>query len=219
MVKVPGPLMSTEAHGWLGGDTYGRKEYEKGVWIPPKGVNPCPYPIGFASKITIPNAWTFSFFGNTYKVPRFGLRPYGPFISAYYSPMGWCYQRRRTWHGVTWAAMRPPISINKKTPFQLGYQGKFRDAVTIWHGMSYAQQDVYNHWSYPRHASGFNRFISWYLNHTSVVFVLGDSLLLENGGHLIQEDGGRIFLEHFYVLTEAGEFIITEAGDKLTGES
>jgi hypothetical protein len=163
MVKIPGPLMSISAAGWLGGDTYGKLNYNQRGWVLPKGVLPNPYPIGFGSNILIPSGWTLSNFGNTYKIPRWGLRPYGPFISNYYSNLGWCYQRRRTWHGIIYSAIRPPISENKQTYTQLFHQMKFHDAVTVWQGMNQATKDIYERWRHPVHASGYNRFLRWYL--------------------------------------------------------
>jgi len=155
--------MSIEMHGWLGGDTYGKREYEKGVWIPAKHVNPCPYPIGLGSDILIPSGWTLGNFGHTYKIPRWGLRPYGPFISNYYSNLGWCYQRRRTWHGITHSPMRPPISKNKHTSKQTGRQWLFYNAVKAWQDFAQNEKDVYNRWRYPARASGYNRFIRWFM--------------------------------------------------------
>jgi hypothetical protein len=197
---------------------YGHRDYKKGVFVEPKGLVSTPYPIGFASQILIPSGWTFGNFGHTYKIPRWGLRPYGPFISNYYSNLGWCYQRRRTWHGIIYSAIRPPISVNKKTVFQLGYQGKFRNGVVVWQGMSESTKNIYKAWRYPAHASGYNRFLRWYLLHTPAVFVFGDVLLMEDGFDLLQETGSHILLEKNYILTEVSENLTTESAEKLTTE-
>ncbi len=196
MVKVGGPLMSLEAHGWLGRSFYGRT-----------GLVPTPYPIGFLNAIHIP-----------YRIAAFSLRPYPPFIASYYSGMGWYYSRRRTWHGSVWSAGRPPVSINKKSVFQLGYQTKVRNGVAAWLSMTDETKDIYHHWRHPARAAGYHRFLSYYLKHTPVIFIYGDSLLLENGFRLLQESGGLILLEHFYLTTQALEIIDTESGDRLTGE-
>jgi len=155
--------MSISAAGWLGGDMYGHRDYQKGVFVPSKGVLPTPYPIGAGSFITVPSGWTFGNHGNTYKIPRWGLRPYGPFISNYYSNLGWCYQRRRTWHGITYSAIRPPISKNKQTSKQAGRQWLFASAVKAWQDFAQFEKDVYNRWRYPARASGYNRFIRWFM--------------------------------------------------------
>jgi len=155
--------MSISAAGWLGGDMYGHRDYQKGVFVPSKGVLPTPYPIGAGSFITVPSGWTFGNHGNTYKIPRWGLRPYGPFISNYYSNLGWCYQRRRTWHGITYSAIRPPISKNRQTSKQAGRQWLFASAVRAWQSFAENQKDVYNRWRYPARASGYNRFIRWFM--------------------------------------------------------
>ena len=186
--------MSIEMHGWLGGDTYGKREYEKGVWIPAKGVNPCPYPIGLGSDILIPSGWTLGNFGYTYKIPRWGLRPYGPFISNYYSNLGWCYQRRRTWHGITYSPMRPPISKNKQTYTQLFRQMNFQQAVDVWQGMNQATKNIYETWRNPKHASGYNRFLRWYLK-----FGPGPSgatqFILAEDGSIIKSEANEFFIQ------------------------
>jgi parallel beta-helix repeat protein len=141
MVKVGGPLFSLEAHGWLGHDTYKTR-----------GVVPHPYPIGFAAHINVP-----------YFVPAFGLRPYPQFIGQYYNALGWCYQRRRTWHGIVWSAIHPPISKNKHSSKQQGQMQNLITALRAWQGFTPVERDVYNKWTNPRHASGYNRFVHWFM--------------------------------------------------------
>lgn len=147
MVKVGGPLLSLTAHGWLGRYTYARR-----------GVVPTPYPIALLGFLRFP-----------YRMPAWSLRPYASFISQYYSRLGWIYQRRRTWHGIVWSAMKPPISAQPNTALQNAYKTRFGDAVRVWQGMSQATKDIYHHWTYPARASGYNRFLRWYLLHTPVV--------------------------------------------------
>jgi len=92
-----------------------------------------------------------------------GLLPKHLTHSVYYSIKGWCYQRRRTWHGVIWSAMRPPISVQPNTAIQYAYKQVFAEGVHTWQGMNQATKDVYNKWRYPVKASGYNRFLRWYL--------------------------------------------------------
>lgn len=152
MVKLHGPLMDQSVHGWLGNDQYAYF-----------GFVHQPYPIGLLPFIHVPySLWARKFFG-TYHVPAFGFRPYPGFIGQYYSGLGWCYQMRRTWHGIIWSAMRPPISVNKKSPAQLVCQFKFYYAVKAWQGMNQGTKDYYGRLKYPVHAAGFNRFLHYYL--------------------------------------------------------
>ena len=102
-----------------------------------RGVALCPYPIG-----------------------RYGL---GFNTSLYYSHLGWCYQVRRTWHGLVNVALRPPISENKKTPAQLACQNKLTAGVAAWQQMDQGVKDYYHQLGYPVHASGYNRFLHYYL--------------------------------------------------------
>jgi hypothetical protein len=141
MVKIGGPLLSLEAHGWLGHDQY-----------KVRGVVSNPYPIGLTQGINIP-----------YRIAAFGLRPYPQFISQYYNPLGWCYQRRRTWHGIVYSAISPPLSKNRQSSKQAGRQWLFKSAVEKWQSFSQFEKDVYNRWRYPARASGYNRFIRWFM--------------------------------------------------------
>ena len=152
MVKIRGPLLSLTARGWLGGDSYGKKNYNQQGWFYPKGVVHCPYPIALLPKIHIP-----------YSMHAFTLRPWPPFISQYYSPMGWCYQRRRTWHGTVWAAIRPPVSKQPRTSIQQGYLSNFADAIIAWRNLTETERKIYNAYKYPPRMSGYNKYIRWYL--------------------------------------------------------
>jgi microcystin-dependent protein len=63
--------------------------------------------------------------------------------------------------------MIPPTHAGPTSPYALGAQAAFKDAVEIWQSMTQATKNVYNTWRIPEHASGYNRFISWYLRTTS----------------------------------------------------
>jgi hypothetical protein len=172
------------ARGWLGKRQYGGYGFVFN-----------PYPIALLPHITRyrlrgnPPLW------QTYHIPAWGLRPYPLWISQYYSNMGWCYQMRRTWHGITWAAIRPPISVQPKTLLQEAYKTRFGDAVRAWQVMTDEQKQVYENYSYPVHAAGYHRFIRWYILHNPVVEIVA--------GYILLEDGGKI-------KTEAEELLIQE---------
>lgn len=141
MVRVDGPLMSIEAHGWLGRRTY---------YV--RGLVHTPYPIGYLNKIHIP-----------YKISAFGLRPFPQFISQYYSHLGWCYQRRRTWHGIVWSAIRPPLSENKKSGPQQIQQAKITNGVLAWKGLTDQQRHVWRVYPRIKHMSGYNLFLRYFM--------------------------------------------------------
>jgi len=141
MIRIAAPLDSLTAQGWLGRWAYGIH-----------GVVRNPYPIGLGQKIRYP-----------YSMQAFGLRPYPLFIYQYYNRLGWCYQRRRTWHGIVYAAISPPISLNQKTNDQVVKQTKFADAITMWQGFDDTLKDIYNHLRYPNRGTGYNKFISKYM--------------------------------------------------------
>jgi hypothetical protein len=141
MVRLIGPLCHFEAHGWLG-----RYQYAT------KGLVRNAYPISFLPFISQP-----------YRMPAFPFRPYPPFIFRYYSPKGWCYQLRRTWHGIIWSAIAPPISAQPKTPAQEANKTKFGDGVRIWQSMNQETKDYYVRLRFPVHASGYNRFLHYYM--------------------------------------------------------
>jgi len=144
MVKLRGPLNNTEARGWVGRRLYHRH-----------GVVASPYPISFLGKIHIP-----------YPFPAFATNPYSRFIAQYYSVKGWCYQQRRTWHGIQPMAMHPPDHQGPYSPAALAGQVAMSEAVSIWLAMPQTVKDIYNVWRHPVHASGYHRFISWYLLNT-----------------------------------------------------
>lgn len=109
--------------------------------------------------------------------------------SIYYSAKGWCYQLRRTWHGIVWSAIRPPISAQPKTGDQIWWEKVFADAVAGWQGLTGLEKGIWNSYSYPKHPSGYNRYIRDYLkkryptpnmNPGSVVFIGADGRLAED---------------------------------------
>jgi len=174
MVKIQ-PLFSiTPPAGWLGGKMYSKRQYRNGVWVPPKRVVPIPYPIGLMPFIRLPykvpgtslkdhKLFYAGRYRHPYHIPAFGLFPYPPFISQYYSATGWIYQARRTWHGVIAIAKRASLPPEPGTPYQVGNWAAFAEAVKIWQSMEKEVKDLYNKMKYPEKASGYNRFISWYL--------------------------------------------------------
>jgi len=167
MVKLKGPLFSTSMRMWLGKDMYGARQYRNGVWVEPKGLVANPYPIGLLGHIHVPySLWDRDIHG-MYTLPAFGINPYAKFIAQYYSPRGWAYQMRRTWHGVIPIAMLPPDNDPVRTPAGLAAQASLADAVTIWQAMSANQKNVYNVLKEPQHTSGFNKWISRYIKTTA----------------------------------------------------
>lgn len=125
-----------------------------------------------------------------------GIRP-KIYLGMYYHPYGWYYQRRRTWHGIIWAAHKyPGPPPNPQTPLQQGYRGIFADGVSTWQGMDSDTKDYYNKLKYPRKMTGFNRFLHYYLReHLWEGYPVGYYLLLETGDKILQEDGYGILLE------------------------
>jgi hypothetical protein len=91
-----------------------------------------------------------------------GLRGRYLNTSQYYSPLGWVYQIRRTWHGVINTAIRPPISAQPRTSYQQGVQFRYYEAIGVWQGFTPEQKSVYHKWTYPVRASGWNRFVHWF---------------------------------------------------------
>ncbi len=171
MVKIRGPLLSIEAHGWLGGYFY-QTHF----------VNPFPYPISLLGRIREP-----------YFMPAFGIRPYPSFIAQYYSPTGWEYNQRRTWHGMQPTASRSPglkrVWINPNDPYRV----RFRDAVTAWHTFNQTTKDIYNKLKYPPRMTGYNRFIRQYIKTQPLTPTTPSYILVEAGSKLLVEvDSGLL---------------------------
>ncbi len=164
-----GPLFSMTARGWLGHDMYGARQYRAGVWVEPKWVVSNPYPIGGVGHIWIPySLWDRKIFG-MYHVPTWGLRPYPAFIAQYYSPLGWTYEMRRTWHGMAPTPKRATWAGIRHTPTQTIYRNRFADGAAVWHTFDLPTRDIYNKMKYPTRQSGYNRFLGMYIKTTPIV--------------------------------------------------
>lgn len=101
------------------------------------GVVTFPYPIGF---------W-----------PRY------LHSAPYYSRLGWCYQRRRTWHGIVYSAIIPPISAQPHTVAQEMNKLKFAAGMALWQGLTSDQQQVWRAYPRRKHMSGYNLFLHSYM--------------------------------------------------------
>jgi hypothetical protein len=170
MVKIRGPVLSFTARGWLGGYFY-QTHF----------VNPFPYPIALLGRIREP-----------YFMPAWGLRPYPSFISQYYSPTGWIYEMRRTWHGIQPTARRAQWPIKQAVDRGDPYQKRYADAVSIWQGMSQEVKDIYNKLKFPPRCSGYNKWIKFYIENTVLTPTVGNYILIEDGDYFLQEDGSLI---------------------------
>lgn len=205
MVRVSNPLYTQEAHGWFGNYTYHHR-----------GVVPNPYPLGFGQHIHVPySLWARNIFG-LYHVQAFGVRPYPGFIGAYYNKLGWCYQRRRTWHGIIYSAISPPISAQPLTDLQNAYKTRFGDASLVWHQMSQNVQDVYNQVAKGQRFTGFNWWVKLYVKNTPITISAVDAILQENSGYLFTENNFTLVQEPpNYFLLETGGKILTEANESV----
>jgi hypothetical protein len=181
---MKGGLMSIEIHGWLGNYAYKIR-----------GVNPNPYPIGLLGFIRIPYSnWAKNIHG-PYRIPAFGLRPYPAFISQYYSHLGWCYQRRRTWHGIIYTPIHPPISAHINTALRAPQKLRFAAAVAAWQILSGPEKAYWEAQRYPVHASGYNRFIRNYILTHAVPVIGGSAILQETGDKILTENSDTIVYE------------------------
>jgi hypothetical protein len=163
MIRIKGPLNNTTARGWLGKDMYGKRNYRNGVWTTPKGLVVNPYPIGLLGHIHVPYSFWDRNIHGMYSIAAFPLNSYKAFISQYYSSRGWCYQMRRTWHGMQPIAMLPPDNDPVRSLDGIAAEIRMGEAVEIWQAMSDVQRNVYNVLKYPPHTSGYNKFISQYI--------------------------------------------------------
>ena len=93
----------------------------------------------------------------------FGLFPRYLMSANYYSPLGWTYQMRRTWHGIVWVAERPPIGHNPRTPYQQFYRNVFGSGVKKWQSFPKEIKDIYKRLRYPVKASGYNRWLHYWM--------------------------------------------------------
>jgi hypothetical protein len=99
---------------------------------------------------------------------------YHKMTSYWYNTMGWCYQRRRTWHGCVNVAMRGYTPYNPRTPQQQSYRATFAEAVHIWKAMNQETKDIYEKWRYPEIATGYTRFISFYIKNRKTYYTWSD---------------------------------------------
>ena len=155
MVRVRGPLGSITASGWL--DKYFYRSY---------GIVRNPYPIGLLGHIHVPYSNWITGINGFYSIPAFALSPYSRFIAQYYSVKGWAYTMRRTWHGIDCVPIRAPTSNAPSKPDELKGQVVFQEAIELWQSMNQETKDIYKNWRTLDHASGYNKFISWYLKTT-----------------------------------------------------
>lgn len=158
MVIIKGPLLSTQASGWLG----------KGVYKI-HGIVPNPYPIAHQGRINVPKGWSLSLFGNTYKIPKWDLRPYPFFISQYYNKLGWTYEMRRTWHGLQSTARRTSFISNPNSLYQVAANLTMYDGRRQWASMTDNIKNLYNVMKYPERMSGYNRFIKLYIKEKGIM--------------------------------------------------
>ena len=171
-MKVRGPIFSQVAHGWLGKTVYART-----------GVVVNPYPLAM-----------LPFIRRVYRMPAWGFRPYPQFVSTYYSNIGWCYQERRTWHGMQPVIQRPSLNTARFTPLQDIYRTRWANAVLAWQGFNQATKDIYNKMQYPTKCTGFNRFMKQFIKTEPLEELTSSYLLMEDRGKLLQESGGGILL-------------------------
>ena len=99
--------------------------------------------------------------GPIYHYP-IALAPKFPYHYCF-SPYGYYYQRRRTWHGIIWAAHKYTPPIDPKNPAQLTRRQIFADAVLAWQNLTASEKAVYNKLKYPPYMSGYNKFLRKYL--------------------------------------------------------
>jgi len=163
MVRMKAPLNCKTARGWIGGDMYGKRWYKAGIWHTPKYVVVNPYPIGMLGHIHIPYSFWDRNIHGMYSISAFPLDPYKAFISKYYSVKGWCYEQRRTWHGMQPIAYRAAYNPNRNSLYQIAASITMYDAVQTWRTMADQIKDVYNQLKSPKIPSGYNKFIHSYI--------------------------------------------------------
>jgi len=149
-MKVQGPVLSMEAHGGLG------------LWNIYKKRPPLFYPIALYPCFFYPYARVLKPWYDSDPSIYQKFRDDAPF--HYY---GWYYQLRRTWHGIVWAAIRYTNHSDLKTSKQLKQRGYFSDGLSVWNSMSDETKDLYKKMRYPIYATGFNRFLHYYLREHS----------------------------------------------------
>lgn len=125
----------------------------------------------------------------------FGLIPYPAFISQYYNKLGWCYAQRRTWHGLIYIAMSPPISGDRTGTNEDIYRLRFGAATTVWQGMNSATKDVYNQAAKGKRFSGFNWWVKLYVKNTLVTPSGPSYILLETSDKMLTEASEALIQE------------------------
>jgi len=149
-MKVQAPVLSMEAHGGLG------------LWNIYKKRPPLFYPIALHPCFFYPYARVLKPWYDSDPSIYQKFRDDAPF--HYY---GWYYQLRRTWHGIVWAAISYTMHSDPKTSKQLKQRGYFSDGLSVWNSMSDETKDLYKKMRYPIYATGFNRFLHYYLREHS----------------------------------------------------
>ena len=158
-MRITAPLGSIRAFGWLGKYQYARR-----------GVVSNPYPIGFflhqygirwrkASWFDPVARWTTKDW--TWSGDKSILNYYS--LAQFYSPIGWLYQRRRTWHGVINIIERPYIPTNPRTVDQQANRAVFAAAVLDWQISPAGEKEYWNKQAAGKPYSGYNKFISNYM--------------------------------------------------------
>jgi hypothetical protein len=92
----------------------------------------------------------------------------------YYNPLGWNYERRRTWHGLQPVAKKATFVANPDSIYQLACQFTFYNAVMAWQSLDESAKDIYNKMKYPNKMSGYNRFIGFYMNERYTFYTWAD---------------------------------------------
>ena len=133
------------------------------------GINPFPYPIG--------------------KLPG-GLKN-----EDFYNQAGWVYQTVHGPHGVFRRVIRPPLCVSPRTHKQQANRTLIRDGVFAWQALTSLEKLYWNKKDYPRHMSGYNRFLRVYLNTHSPPVDLYDFILTEAGLPLATESLDFLVLE------------------------
>jgi hypothetical protein len=85
------------------------------------------------------------------------------FLSYYYCPTGWIYERRRTWHGLINIAKRAPFLPNPKTYPQVLQRSKFCEAYARWHTLTDEEKKIWDSYSKGKILPGYQLFIKYYL--------------------------------------------------------
>jgi hypothetical protein len=159
MVKVKGALFSLWAWGRLGDVTYRRI-----------GLIPNPYPIGLFKfrdgLLWEPRKWSdkkvrWRASNFTWRGLRKEIDPH--FLSYYYCPTGWIYERRRTWHGLINIAKRAPFQPNPRTYTQVLQRSKFSEAYARWHTLTEEEKEIWDSYSKGKILPGYQLFIKYYL--------------------------------------------------------